>query len=162
MIHDVETTGRDRALAAIRVAFGVIWAVDASLKWMPSFRDGFMGRMERASIRQPGLLQPWFHFWQWAVAPQPRLFALLTAVIETAVAVALVLGLWRRVTCTVGAAFSLLIWSTAERFGGPYGPHSTDVGTSIVYVLVFLVLLAVGDGAWRRLRPRGMVPQWRV
>jgi len=28
-----------------------------------------------------------------------------------------------------------------EGFGGPYGPASTDIGTGIVYALVFLLLM---------------------
>jgi nitrite reductase (NO-forming) len=47
------------------------------------------------------------------------------------------------VTYICGAVFSLLIWSTAEGFGGPYTAGSTDVGTALVYALMFLVLLAI-------------------
>ena len=32
---------------------------------------------------------------------------------------------------------SFMIWSTAQGFGGPYGAGSTDVGVSIIYILVF-------------------------
>ena len=35
---------------------------------------------------------------------------------------------------------SLVIWSTAEGFGGPYAPGSTDIGAAIIYLVVFLAL----------------------
>ena len=37
--------------------------------------------------------------------------------------------------------FSLLIWSTAEGFGGPYTSSASDVGTAIIYAVVFAALL---------------------
>ncbi len=43
--------------------------------------------------------------------------------------------------CVNLSPMSLMIWSTAEGFGGPYGERSTDVGTSVIYVLVFVGLL---------------------
>jgi len=43
----------------------------------------------------------------------------------------------------MGAVFSLAIWSTAEGFGGPYTPGATDIGTSIIYFVVFVYLLAI-------------------
>lgn len=52
---------------------------------------------------------------------------------------------------------SLVIWSTAEGFGGPYQAGSTDIGAAIIYVLVFacLVLGRAGLtlGLDRRLTP---------
>jgi hypothetical protein len=34
----------------------------------------------------------------------------------------------------------LIIWSTAEGFGGPYQPGTTDIGTSIMYTFIFASL----------------------
>jgi nitrite reductase (NO-forming) len=45
----------------------------------------------------------------------------------------------------VGLVFSLLIWSTAEGFGGPYTAGSTDLGTAIIYAVVFALLFLVDD-----------------
>jgi hypothetical protein len=33
-----------RCTLTLRVAFGVVWAIDAYLKWQPSFADRFMSR----------------------------------------------------------------------------------------------------------------------
>jgi nitrite reductase (NO-forming) len=41
------------------------------------------------------------------------------------------------------AVYSLLVWATADGFGGPYSASSTDVGPAIIYAVVFLALLVV-------------------
>jgi hypothetical protein len=48
---------------ALRIAFGVIWLIDATLKWLPGFKDSYMSTIMSISQGQPGWLQPWFHFW---------------------------------------------------------------------------------------------------
>jgi nitrite reductase (NO-forming) len=37
----------------------------------------------------------------------------------------------------------VLIWSTAEGFGGPYTSGASDIGTAIIYAIVFAGLLAL-------------------
>ncbi len=39
--------------------------------------------------------------------------------------------------------FSVLIWATAEGFGGPYTSGAADIGTAIIYAVVFAGLLAL-------------------
>jgi nitrite reductase (NO-forming) len=39
--------------------------------------------------------------------------------------------------------FSLLIWATAEGFGGPYTSGASDIRTAIIYAVVFAALLAL-------------------
>ena len=129
--------------AAVRVGFGIIWAIDAGLKWRTSFRAGYLGMLSDASKGQASWLHPWFTFWIDLQRPHVDLFAYLVAALETMIAVALILGFARKVTYITGAVFSLLIWSTAEGFGGPYTAQSTDVGTAVIYALVFLALLAI-------------------
>ena len=56
---------------------------------------------------------------------------------------ALVLGFARKVTYMGGAIWSLLIWATAEGLGRTRpGEIATDIGTAIIYAVVFLALLA--------------------
>jgi hypothetical protein len=74
----------------------------------------------------------------------------------------LLLGAARRAGHLVGAVYTLLIWAVGEGFGGPYMPGSTDVGTGIVYALLFITLLAFAPPARReRLSlDRVLVPRW--
>ena len=54
------------------------------------------------------------------------------------------LGLLGNLTDAVGILLALAIWSTAEGFGGPYRPgDSTDIGTAIIYAVVFAILLMI-------------------
>ena len=129
--------------SAVRVGFGIMWAIDAGLKWRASFRAGYLGMLTDASKGQASWLHPWFNFWIDLQRPRVTFFAYLVATIETLIAAALILGFARKITYISGAVFSLLIWSTAEGFGGPYTAQSTDIGTAIIYALVFVALLAM-------------------
>ena len=62
-----------------------------------------------------------------------------------ALALALVLGFARKTVYVLGALFSLLVWSTAEGFGGPYSVGATNMGSGIVYVLVFIALMVINS-----------------
>lgn len=127
---------------AVRVGFGIIWLIDAILKWLPGFRSGYMDQLMGQSEGQPGWLKGWFDFWINLQDPRTTFFAYLVAVAETLIAVALILGFARKLTYAAAIGLSLLIWSTAEGFGGPYTAGAADVGTAIIYALVFASLLA--------------------
>lgn len=129
-----------RQVALLRIVFGVMWAVDALFKWQPSFAASFVDQVNGAAAGQPSWLMPWFHFWSRLLSTNPHLFAILTASAESAIAIALLLGIARRSSYLAAVIFSLLIWSVAEGFGGPYGSGSTDIGTGIIYAVVFLAL----------------------
>jgi nitrite reductase (NO-forming) len=128
---------------AFRILFALIWLIDAGLKWEPAFRSGFTADLRMAAQGQPGWLHGWFHLWINMVAPNSGFFAYSTAVIETLVAVAVLVGFARKFTYIGAALFSVLIWATAEGFGGPYNSSSTDIGTAVIYAVVFVGLLAL-------------------
>lgn len=128
------------AAAGLRAAFGIIWTIDAYLKWQPSFAQNYVGYLQNAAQGQPDWLAPWFDFWLALVTPHVDFLVLATRLIETAIAIGLLLGLARRFTYALGFVFTLLIWSTAEGFGGPYTAGATDVGPALIYVLVFIAL----------------------
>ncbi len=129
------------AAAGVRSAFGVVMAIDAWLKWQPAFAAHYVGYLHNAANAQPAWLAPWFDFWLRIVPPNVDLFISATRWIESAVAVGLLLGLARRFTYIVGGLFSLLIWATAEGFGGPYTAGATNLGPALVYALVFVALI---------------------
>jgi len=115
---------------ALRIAFGVIWLIDATLKWLPGFRAGYMSTIMGEAQSQPGWLQPWFHFWIRFQHPDAMFLAYLVAVVETLIALALIAGFARKLTYISAIVFSLLIWATAEGFGGPYTAGAADIGTA--------------------------------
>jgi uncharacterized membrane protein YphA (DoxX/SURF4 family) len=128
---------------AFRIAFGLVWAIDAALKWLPGFRSAYVADITGAAKGQPGWLSWWFDFWVKLQTPRPTLFAYLVAVLETLIALALIFGFARKLSYISIAVFSFLMWGIAEGFGGPYMKGSTDIGTSIIYVLVSLGLLTL-------------------
>ncbi len=63
-----------------------------------------------------------------------------------AVAIGLIFGLLSNLTDLVGILLTVLIWTTAEGFGGPYQAGSTDIGAAIIYTLVFVGLFLARAG----------------
>ncbi len=152
--------------SGVRAAFGVIWAVDAFLTWQASFADHYVGYLENAAKGQPAWLHPWFAFWLAIVTPHVGLFVWLTRIIETLIAVGLLFGLGRNWVYLVGGLFSLLIWATAEGFGGPYAVGAGNLGPALVYVLVFVTLAVFARALGRT--PYSLdyyvgrrIPRWR-
>ncbi len=138
------TASGPRALwpkTALRVGFGIIWLIDALLKWLPGFRSGYADSIKEAADGQPGWLKGWFNFWINLQEPRAAFFAYLVAVVETLIALALITGFARKLTYTAAIVFSLLVWSTAEGFGGPYTSGASDIGTAVIYAVVFAALL---------------------
>src|SRR5689334_22679106 len=81
---------RARAIALLRIAFGLIWAIDAWFKWQPGFIGSFTDQITKAKQDQPQGVQSWLSFWSHLVGSNPHFFAYLTAVVETALAVFLI------------------------------------------------------------------------
>jgi thiosulfate dehydrogenase (quinone) large subunit len=162
LVISVAGTRAVRRYWIIRLLFGVIWGIDATLKWLPGFRDQYLSMIQAAGQGQPSWLAPFFHVMTDAVRPAPGLFAILTALAETAICLSLLLGVAQRAGFAFGAAFSLLIWGAGEGFGGPYMRGSTDIGCAIIYTVLFAALLvavprgvrAAAPGLDRRLARR--------
>jgi nitrite reductase (NO-forming) len=133
-------------IAIVRIAFGCIWAIDAWFKWQREFVDNFTGYLTKALNGQPSAIAIWINFWIHVVSVNPHLFAFLVAMGETGIALGLLFGAFSNLTCLIGILLSLSIWSTAHGFGGPYGPGSTDIGVSIIYLLVFIGLFLGNAG----------------
>jgi nitrite reductase (NO-forming) len=146
----------------VRVVFGIIFGIDAYLKWLPGYRSTYLSQLKSVAHGQPSWLHGWFHLWITIQSSAPTLFAVLTGSAETGLALCLLLGVARRLGYTAGAVYTLLIWGVGEGFGGPYMAGATDVGTGIVYTLLFVTLLAFAPPA-RRERlglDRFLVPRW--
>ena len=130
-----------KKFAILRIIFGAVWAVDVFSKWQPYFFANFTSYLTNGAEGQPLLVQRWINLWINIVGINPHLFALFVAITETAIALGLIMGIFTPLVCYGGILFSSVIWSTAEGFGGPYTVGSTDIGTAIIYALVFAALL---------------------
>ena len=83
---------------AIRISFGIVWLIDATLKWLPGFRASYMSTIMGEAQGQPGWLKPWFDFWIRFQHPYAMPLAYLVAVAETLIARALIAGFARKIT----------------------------------------------------------------
>jgi nitrite reductase (NO-forming) len=157
-----------RRVEILRLVFGLVWVIDAYLKWQPSFISGYKGNVAQGAQGQPSWLRPWFRFWRHIVNLDPHLLAYATAAVETLIAAGLILGFARRSIYIGGLLWSVAIWTIPEGFGGSFVAGATDIGTAIMYALVFVVLygletLPSATGAWsldHRIERR--LPWWRV
>lgn len=138
-----------RAFAILRIIFGAVWLVDASFKLNPDFLNNFSSYLASGADGQPVIVQGWIHFWINIVSVNPYFFAIAVAVIELAIALSLLTGVLSEYALFGGMLMALVIWSTAEGFGGPYAAGSTDIGSAIIYVLVFVALI-IGE-SWKQL-----------
>lgn len=142
------STWRAKAIALLRVAFGLVWAIAAWLKWQPQFINSFSEKISASTEGQPAAIQAWISFWSHLINMNPHLFAYGLASAETAIAFFLIFGILTNLTCVVSLLLSLGIWSVGEGFGGPYKlGESTDVGTALLYALLSGVLLAIAAGS---------------
>jgi thiosulfate dehydrogenase (quinone) large subunit len=133
---------------ALRVLFGVVWLVDAFFKWQPGFRGSFAAMIQGMVSSQPGIIRPWFQFWALLATHTGQLLPDATAITETAIGLALVLGIARRPVYVIGAMYALFVWAVGEGFGGPYALGiSTDVGAALIYAFVFACLFILDTPA---------------
>jgi nitrite reductase (NO-forming) len=141
-----------RRVALLRIAFGLVWIVDASFKIAGDFVESFQRQVDGAAAGQPGWLHWWFEMWSDITAWSPHGFAYLTILIELLTGLGLVLGFARRAGYLLALLWSLAIWAIPEGFGGPYSSASTDIGTGIIYAIVFAALYGLesvaGSPAW--------------
>lgn len=136
-------------LHAARYFFGFLWAWDALFKWHPYFVNHFIGYLVDAQQDQPAWLVSYLQVWIDLIRGiDPTLFGVLAALTEASIAWSLLSGRLMRYFLPVGAAFSLMVWSTAERFGGPYGNGVTGMpgnmfGNAIIYFFIFVLLMVL-------------------
>jgi nitrite reductase (NO-forming) len=153
--------GRRRLAAVLRIAFGVVWAVDAALKWRPDYLNGgvFAHQFSIHHDVTTPVVRQWIDLWQHVTAAAPAGLGVTTAIVETLIALGLLTGTLSNVVYVGSALYSFGIWSAAEAFGLPWSAQgATDVGPSVGYLIAALLLLACpGNSLWsvdRVLRPR--------
>lgn len=131
-----------------RIAFGLLWAFDAALKWLPAFMFHFSSQITGVIPGQPQWVADWLHIVAEIInVVGPVLVAVVVGLVETAIALGLLTKRMMGVVLPVGIVYSLSVWSTAEAFGGPYTAAGTGVrgnvlGNVLIYLIPFLFLSA--------------------
>jgi nitrite reductase (NO-forming) len=117
--------------AVVRVLFGVVWAIDATFKWLPGFIHG--QKLGAAEDVHTPVIHQWLSMWHDIGTANPSAFAIGTAIVETLIAVGLILGAFANLVLLGSAVFSFGIWSAAEGFHLPWHQGMTDLGPSVGY-----------------------------
>jgi thiosulfate dehydrogenase [quinone] large subunit len=123
-----------KRIAIVRIVFGVVWVIDAAFKFEPAFYNGILQTVKGADAGEPNWLNPWFHLWYRLIGVNPHLFAIVIILAESLTALALLLGVARRLNYVLGAILSILIFAVAEGFGGPYVTGSTLLSLDCYFV----------------------------
>lgn len=138
--------------AVVRILFGLLWGIDAIFKWQPGFIDGqtLHDELGGASGVTTPVIHEWMQFWNTVGLADASLFAHIIAVVETLVAVALILGAFSNAAFIGSALLSLGIWTGAEGMHLPwFRPGQTDLGPSVGYFFASLALFfALAGATW--------------
>jgi hypothetical protein len=118
--HDAST---NEILALARVVFALLWGYDAILKLHPYFLGNYLGYLTDAQASAGATTWQGAYLQLWITVSQtigPILVAALVGVAEAAVALGLLFGRGLRILGPIGIGLSLVIFTTAEGWGGPY------------------------------------------
>lgn len=138
-------------LRAGLLLFAALWGFDAYWKWHPAFLGHAEGFLVAAQAGQPAWISAWISLLidTIRVVGASR-FGFIVALTESFIALGLLLGVWRRGawlawTLWGGFLYSILLWSSAEGLGGPYGAGFTGnrgdvLGTANIYAMIFVML----------------------
>jgi nitrite reductase (NO-forming) len=143
------TLRRLHGAAVVRILFGVIWAIDATFKWLPGFIHGqTLGKeLGAASEIHTPVIHQWISMWHAVGTANPSAFAIGTGIIETLIALGLIFGAFSNAVFIGSAIFSFGIWSAAEGFHLPWSkPGMTDLGPSVGYIFASLALYFAAAG----------------
>jgi hypothetical protein len=128
---------------ALRVAFGILWAVSAWFTCQPPAISALQLSLARAARNSSLLASPWLSFWLHIAIPNPAGFALGIALLEGCIALGLLSGMLTLLICGMGIALSILSWSTgALGLIAPAGMSSLagDPGIALVCILACIGL----------------------
>jgi thiosulfate dehydrogenase [quinone] large subunit len=135
--------------AVVRIAFGVIWAIDATFKFMPGFVHGQTLEDELGGAKDINtpIVHQWIELWHNIGTAHPEVFAISVGIIESLIALGLIFGAFTNLVFVGSAIFSFGIWSAAEGFHLPWNRDGiTDLGPSVGYIIASLALLLAAAG----------------
>lgn len=128
---------------SLRVIFGLVWIIDGTMKFVWLGPSDVATLVQGAASGQPAWLAPWYNFWTSIITLNAAFVLYGVGLWELILGFTLVFGLMRKLSYLSGILLSLIIYGVDEGFGGPYGPGSTDIGAAIIYVFVFVALIAI-------------------
>jgi hypothetical protein len=149
-----------------RFLFGLLWAFDAFWKWHPYFLYHAESYLVQSQKGQPAWIVAYIQIFIGIIqAVGPLTFGLIAAIVETLIAGSLLFKKGLNYMLPLGFIYSFGLWTTAEGWGGPYGPGFTgnrgDIwGTAIIYCFIFLYLMVIYPpfGLWKKEADKQILP----
>lgn len=133
-----------------RLWFGFLWAYDAMMKFHPYFMTHFADFLTSAETSVKGTWGAGLDrmFLDLTNIIGPHVVPVLVALTESLIALSLISGRGLRIMGPVGFVLALVIWNTAESWGGPYPDFVTSAGGQmfgnvIIYAMAFLYVLTL-------------------
>ena len=132
-----------------RFLFGLLWAFDAFWKWHPYFLQHGSSYLVQSQQGQPAWIVSYIQFFIDVIhLLGPFTFGIVVASVESLIALSLLTKKGLDYMLPIGTVYTFILWTTAEGWGGPYGPGFTGnegdiLGTIIIYCLIFLYLMVM-------------------
>lgn len=125
------------------IVFGLVYLTEAFLAFHYDLAGNIVGVVDAQAAVAPPQLSGWFAFWKGQVTAAPMFYAYLIGILESLLAVCLILGFGRKVGYIGGAVFAIFAWGVGEGFGGLPTTGYSDPGTGIIQAILFLILLSL-------------------
>lgn len=139
-----------------RRILGLFWLIDGILELLPGTAGSFLSIVKQMAQGQP---PPIHHLVLWGynvMLPYPIAWNDALGAAEIAVGVALLIGLWPRLTLAASILLTIPLWIWGQAFGGFLTGSATDIGAMPLYALAaLLVWPRSGAVADRKLDRRG-------
>lgn len=138
-----------RTLAALRIAFGLLWAISAWLTVQAASISALQHSLTLATRNSTLLASPWLSFWFHIAVANPTGFTQGIALLEGCVALGLLGGVLTNLTCGMGIALAILGWSTrGQALIAPVGLSALagDPGIALICILACVGLSLSGAG----------------
>jgi uncharacterized membrane protein YphA (DoxX/SURF4 family) len=138
-----------RHYALGRFLFGLLWAFGAFWKWHPYFLAHGVDNLVQSQQGQPAWIASYIQFFIDVIhLVGPLTFGVIVAIVESLIALSLLCKKGLDFMLPIGTVYAFILWTTAEGWGGPYGPGFTGnrgdiLGTAIIYCLIFLYLMVI-------------------
>lgn len=126
---------------SLRIALGLLWGLVALRFWSPDFASHIRHFHETALSSQPGVLIIWFGIWAGILTSAPAFFVAFARILSTVIAICLLAGFARRTIYVVAILLCIPLWTMGEGYLLPGSLSSFGLGSVLIYILLFAVLL---------------------
>lgn len=123
-----------------RRILGLIWLIDGILELLPGTAGSFLPMVQQMAAGQPAPIHRLILWGYSVMLPYPIAWNDAVGAAEIAVGVALIIGLWPRLTLAASILLCIPLWIWGEAFGGILTGSATDIGALPLYAFVAVLV----------------------